>query len=653
MATTSMSAFLRRLTRGMVAESLQGQSDQQLVHRLVAGYEAEVFETIVRRHGPMVYRVCWRVLQQENDTEDAFQATFLILARQIHTLQKRTSLACWLHGIAHRVALKSRSQAATRRRFEPLAASEKLSRDVVSWSELLDVLDSELRVLPEKWRSPLVLCYLEARTQDEAAKQLGWSQRTLRRRLEEAREALKRRLTARGVIWPCAFSAVLLTDFVAPASLVQPLVGSTVELVTFYATGQGILTAGVSTKVCALADGVIQSMLVSKVIASAALVFLTGGGLLAAAHFYQLKSAESPNSPKRFARGAVQSAPANPVVVHEGAILQRMAMSPDGQEVATVGVTHDGSAFNSTVKIWDIRTGKVKQTTEELKDSHLEIALTNEYVAIAGNEKLHEQNGPRKVRLLDAKTLQLKHVIDETLVPGVGNWSALAFSPDGKRLAMAGFGEGPTVQLWDIEKQKLLDGKADLGENSQELKAVACLAFSPDGNLVATAWREGGIRLFDGGTGKFVSLLDQGLTTETRGLGAGGIAFSPDSKTLASACGDGTLILWDLRDGKKARTLKCHNGRVDAVAFSKDGQLIATGGNTVPGGQTLTKNPYEVALWDAKTGEAKRTFRGLTEWIHVVAFSSDSKTLVVCGGAGSDRGKGVETSGDLTFFHLK
>ena len=440
------------------------------------------------------------------------------------------------------------------------------------------MLDFELRALPEKWRSPLVLCYLEARTQDEAAKQLGWSQRTLRRRLGEAREALNRRLTRRGVIWPSAFAAVLLSDCVAPASLTQAMISFTVESASCHLTGHETLTTAVSSKVSALADGVIRSLLVSKLIATVALVFLVGGSVLAGAHFYQIRAAESPMPLKRFARRNVQPAPVNPVVVHEDAILQRMAMSPDGLEVATLGVTRGGSAYNNTIKIWDVRTGKLKRTLDELKDSHLEIAFSSEYLAIASNENLHEKNGPRKVRLLDAKTLQLRHTLDETFAPGVGNWSALAFSPDGKRLALAGFVEGPFVKLWDVEKQTSVEGKVDFGENTQGLKAISCLAFSPDGNLLAVAWSNAKIRLLNGRTGEFITLIDHGLKDEFRGLRAGGIAFSPDSKSLAIPGDDGTLILWDLKGGKKQRTMNCHHGRVDAVAFSKDGQLIATAG---------------------------------------------------------------------------
>src|SRR6516164_4371966 len=218
-ATTNVSAFLRRLTRGMVAATLADQSDRQLVERFLAGQDEAVLEAIVRRHGAMVYRVCWRVLQHSHDTEDAFQATFLILAQKLHALRKHASLASWLHGVAHRVALKAKAQSAARRCREHQASlPDTLPPDDVTWGEFRSALDVELGHLADKWRLPLILCYLEGRTQDEAASQLGWSKSTLRRRLEEARDALGSRLKRRGIVWSAALSAVLLSDCIGSAS---------------------------------------------------------------------------------------------------------------------------------------------------------------------------------------------------------------------------------------------------------------------------------------------------------------------------------------------------------------------------------------------------------------------------------------------------
>jgi RNA polymerase sigma factor (sigma-70 family) len=299
MATANMSNFLRCLTRGMAAEIVRDQSDRQLVEWLVAGRDEAIFEVIVRRHGPMVYRVCWRVLQHEQDTEDAFQATFLILARQLHSLRRHASLASWLHGVARRVALKAGVQAAARRRHEQKAATEKFPPEEVPWRELRDVLDAELEHLPEKWRLPLILCYLEGNTQDEAAEQLGWSQRTLRRRLMEAKAALGRRLTGRGVPWSAALSAVLVSQCVATGALVPSLVHSTAEAAASLATGQAVRTIGLSANIAALTEGVLKTMVVSKIkMATAALVLMTALAVGAGGLLYQTQAVE-PQQPAK------------------------------------------------------------------------------------------------------------------------------------------------------------------------------------------------------------------------------------------------------------------------------------------------------------------------------------------------------------------
>ncbi len=251
------------------------------------------------------------------------------------------------------------------------------------------------------------------------------------------------------------------------------------------------------------------------------------------------------------------------------------------------------------------------------------------------------------MRLLDAKTLELKHKIDETLFPGVRGWNALAFSPDGKRLAVAGLAEEAFVKLWDVEKQKLIEGKADVGEIELELNVVGSLVYSPDGKLVAAVWRDAKIRLFDGQTGDFRTLLDPELKPTEAHHGVVGIAFSPDSKILASKGGDNTLLLWDLTEGKPGRTLKGHKGAVSAVAFSRDGRWIATGA------RTAKEDDYEVFLLDAKTGKVKQTFPDLKEPVHVVAFSPDGKTLTVCGGGGRGEGKDTKMTGEIWLFPLE
>src|SRR5262245_41601491 len=183
----------------MAAELLSVESDRQLVERVLATRDEAALLTIVRRHGTMVYHVCRRVLRHHQDAEDAFQATFLILAQELPALRQHSSLAGWLHGVALRVSRKARARSVAQKRRETDAARpEAVPPDDLTWSEVRSALDEELSRLPDKWRLPLVLCCLEGRTQDEAADQLGCSKSTLRRRLEQAREALGSRLKSRG-----------------------------------------------------------------------------------------------------------------------------------------------------------------------------------------------------------------------------------------------------------------------------------------------------------------------------------------------------------------------------------------------------------------------------------------------------------------------
>ncbi|MBN9517136.1 sigma-70 family RNA polymerase sigma factor [bacterium] len=229
MAAADVGTFLDRLARRMAADALADRTDRELVELALAGPDEVVFRVLVRRHGAMVFRVCRRVLRHHHDAEDAFQATFLVLARKLGTVRRHTSLASWLHGVAHRVALQARDRAAVRRRHERQTAPAPDPRpDDLTRGEEHVVLDAELRRLPEKWRLPLVLCYLEGRTQDEAAALLGWGKTTLRNRLGEARAALGRRLRRCGVGWSASLSALLLSDAVAPAAP-PGLVASTVR----------------------------------------------------------------------------------------------------------------------------------------------------------------------------------------------------------------------------------------------------------------------------------------------------------------------------------------------------------------------------------------------------------------------------------------
>lgn len=284
MANESLAGVLRHIRQLVEKPALERLSDEELLERFIAGSEPAVFEAMLRRHGPLVYRVCRRVLRDLHDAEDAFQATFLILLRQAAKIRKRGSLACWLHGVAYRTAVKARSEAALRAAKERQSAArhpESLSPET-SWREVRAVLDEELHQLPEKYRAPFVLCYLEGRTNEQAAAELGVPLGSLSKRLARARGLLRTRLSRRGVTLSAGFLILLLTERTASA-LPAGLVASTARIGRL--TIAGTPTAGlVSPSVVALVEGGLKATVVGKLKAAvgvlAATLFLASAGTL-------------------------------------------------------------------------------------------------------------------------------------------------------------------------------------------------------------------------------------------------------------------------------------------------------------------------------------------------------------------------------------
>src|SRR5262249_55376263 len=212
----------------------------------------------------MVLNVCRGVLRNEADAEDAFQATFLALARKADSIRQPEAVAGWLYEVAHRVAVKAQADAARRRDREqkvtPMAPADPTLD--MTLRDLRRVLHEELRRLPEKFRLPLVLGYLEGRSQAEAAGQLGWSPGTLRGRLDRGRERLRRRLAARGV----ALSALLYATAVAPTTAAEALVDAAVRAAA----------GAASARASALADGVSRALAACKIKVATAVLLATG-----------------------------------------------------------------------------------------------------------------------------------------------------------------------------------------------------------------------------------------------------------------------------------------------------------------------------------------------------------------------------------------
>jgi len=174
MAGSSMSGVVRQLRRALLRREVESLNDGQLLDCFLAEREEAAFEALVRRHGPMVLGVCRRVLRHEQDAEDAFQATFLVLARKAASVSPRDLVGHWLYGVACRTALKAKAVAAQRRlREKPMGEPLlPISRPDEAPSELEALLDDAIQRLPEKYRVPLVLCELQGASRREAARRL-------------------------------------------------------------------------------------------------------------------------------------------------------------------------------------------------------------------------------------------------------------------------------------------------------------------------------------------------------------------------------------------------------------------------------------------------------------------------------------------------
>ena len=277
MATSQMNEVLQHLRKAMLWDGA-GLTDGQLLAGYVSGRDEAALAALVRRHGPMVWGVCRRVLGNWHDAEDAFQATFLVLVRKAASIASRELLAGWLYGVAHQTALNARTTTARRRVRErqvtqmPEASSQGSGVRDQEWHELQARLDQELSRLPDKYRLPILLCDLEGRTRQEAARQLGCPPGTVAGRLARARVMLAQRLARRGLAVSGGALAALLSQHAASASVPAALVGSTITAARLFAAGQATALGVNSTKAVALAEGVLKAMLLTKLKMGAALL---------------------------------------------------------------------------------------------------------------------------------------------------------------------------------------------------------------------------------------------------------------------------------------------------------------------------------------------------------------------------------------------
>jgi RNA polymerase sigma factor (sigma-70 family) len=264
-----LARYIHRLAVPAEAESA---SDAALLGRFIAEKDEKAFAAIVDRHGPIVLHVCQRVLGNLHDAEDAFQAAFLVLAHKAASVRPRESLAAWLHGVAHRVALKARSASARRARLDRNAGSRRPQPGAdflseISARELLAMVDEEVRRLPTVYRLPVILCCLEGRTQEEAARQLGWSSGSIKGRLERGRARLQSRLLRRGLALSALLAASEVSRGAMTTSIMARISATTVQCALPFASGKA--SSGASLAASALAQRALAEMAAAKTILAA------------------------------------------------------------------------------------------------------------------------------------------------------------------------------------------------------------------------------------------------------------------------------------------------------------------------------------------------------------------------------------------------
>jgi RNA polymerase sigma factor (sigma-70 family) len=260
--------------------------DTDLLGQYVDSSDGLAFEVLVRRHAPLVWSVCRRVLHGGADAEDAFQAVFLTLVRKAHTIDRRASVASWLHKVAYRVALEARRQIARRSAREVPIMEHHLAQpgEDAAWREIRPVLDEEVCRLPEKYRAPVVLCYLQGKSNVEAARELGCPSGTVVTRLAWARRRLRKRLTQRGLSASTGLLAAGLLQRAEAAAVPPWLIDTTLRTSLLMAAGETAAVATHAATAMSLSRAATCAVSVGRVkfamVAVAACLALVGGTAL-------------------------------------------------------------------------------------------------------------------------------------------------------------------------------------------------------------------------------------------------------------------------------------------------------------------------------------------------------------------------------------
>jgi len=566
------------------------ESDGDLLSRFIAGDDA-AFAAILERHGPLIRGVCRRILRDDHLADDAFQTVALVLARNAGRIRRRGSLASWLFGTAHRVAGQMQRSQARRRRREQVAAVCR--PDAISaakpWDDLLAVVDEELAQLPDRHRAPLIACYFHGRTQDEAARELGTSLSTLRRRLDEGRDLLRRRLGRRGV----ELSAALLTAGLLRETVAAELIQTATSAASRYA-----VTGVAPSALAGFVNPVSGARTVVYSILAAALV----AGAIAAG---VLSGKRSPAETPPGGADAKPKADAVEAPLPEGAAARvgstrwrpggwawAMSWSPDRKTLATYG--HAGGLCTL-----DAATGKLLRRYDlGLKDYPVgDIRFTDDGKSVAIIDYL----GYRVVDLTTGKNAV--HFPWERDVSRI--FTDIFLSPDGKTFLTC---DNIDLNLYRCSDRSLVWTAKVAG------KWTAGAAFSPDGKRVVVPDRDQALKVRDAATGK----VEFELKSDQKKIS--NVVFSPDGRLLATLgwWDSREVVVWDLESKKPIATVPDVGMGMTRAVFSSDNALLVVAGGT-----------DDTFIIDVKTGKIVRKFRTWPSTLSL-AFEPDGKTIY-CG----------------------
>jgi RNA polymerase sigma factor (sigma-70 family) len=614
-------------------------ADGDLLRRYVNDRDADAFAELVARHGPMVLGACRRVLGDAHAAEDAFQATFLALARQARAVRRPAALPAWLYGVAVRTARHARARRDRRRQAEararPAAVPDPLAE--ISGRELLAVIDEELARLPEAYRLPLLLCGLDGLARDEAAARLGWSVASLRGRLGRGRELLRQRLAARGLAVPAVLAGVLVADAAVPPALLSATVRAV--LVTTAATAAGSVPALVLAVVLLAVVG-------------------TGAGLA-------LRPDEKPapaTAPPAVAAGprvdrygdplptgAISRIGTTRLKLPAHSVVYSAVYSADSRWLAT-GATYD-------LRVWDARSGRLLHVLKDSSAAWDYPGITSVAFSPDGRWLAASQRRGESVSVWDAATGRLEHTLavkpatkpePETRTAG----PLLAFATN-SRVLFAGGRDG-RVRSWDVVTWQ---PRADLAGPEHPVRRVS---LTPDGKTLFVAHADGTVIFWDVARGRQLRTFRHadandfwrfwqpspdgrtyttcenfgsrliirdaltGRTLHTITSDPLQVVYSSDGATVLIATRDRRVITWDARTGREQQSVQCRFDPDDnnRPQWAQQGAAFAPDGRSV-----VWFNGPIIRAWDLAAGAESPRLAGHRDRVSFVSFSADGGTL--------------------------